>query len=112
MGMNPDAVLLANRTDCEYNSTLNFDALLLGGYLCHVCLPEQYTNCEGDSDIGKNKKRLGYCSNVQWRGYTCNNEYYITKKTKKKNNDNKSEYVLTKTNDDIINTQTHKKLKR
>merc|ERR1712174_63335 len=41
------------------------------------------------------------------------NEYYITK-TKKNNKNNKSddEYVLTKTNDDIINTQKHKKLKR
>merc|ERR1711862_720686 len=66
--------------------------------------------------MGNNKKRLGYCNNVQWRGYTCINEYYITKKTKKNNNNKSDEYyVLTKTNnDDIINTKKtlKKKLKR
>merc|ERR1712157_311693 len=65
--MNPDAVLLANRTDCEYDSELNFDALLLGGYLCHVCLPEKELAC----DAG------GTCTNVQWVGYTCDNEFAI-----------------------------------
>ncbi len=38
-GMDAAAALLANRTDCEYDGDLNFDALLLGGYYCHVCLP-------------------------------------------------------------------------
>jgi len=65
--MNPEAALLAYRTDCEYDSELNFDALLLGGYLCHVCLPEKELAC----DAG------GTCTNVQWVGYTCDNEYAI-----------------------------------
>lgn len=38
-GMDAAAALLANRTDCEYDGDLNFDALLLGGYYCHSCLP-------------------------------------------------------------------------
>jgi hypothetical protein len=67
-GMDTNAALLANRTDCGYTSELNFDALLLGGYYCHVCLPEQDLTC----DAG------GQCTNIPWLGYTCNNEYYIT----------------------------------
>ena len=38
-GMDEAAALLLNRTDCEYDSELNFDQLLLGGYFCHICLP-------------------------------------------------------------------------
>jgi len=68
-GMDESAALLANRTDCEYDSELNFDALLLGGYFCHVCLPEQQFAC----DYG------GTCTNVQWSGYTCDNEYTVVK---------------------------------
>lgn len=63
--MDAAAALLADRTDCGYDSELNFDALLLGGYFCHVCLPD---NCR---DGGK-------CTNIQWRGYSCDNEFYIT----------------------------------
>lgn len=37
-GMDEAAALLADRTDCEFDSELNFDALLLGGYFCHKCL--------------------------------------------------------------------------
>mmetsp|Transcript_12428 Transcript_12428/g.25295 ORF Transcript_12428/g.25295 Transcript_12428/m.25295 type:complete len:752 (-) Transcript_12428:155-2410(-) len=66
-GMDAAAALLANRTDCEYDSELNFDALLLGGYFCHVCLPEQEKMCGGG----------GLCTNVQWVGYTCDNEFKI-----------------------------------
>merc|ERR1712129_1215 len=70
--MNPGAALLANRTDCEYDSELNFDALLLGGYFCHVCLPEQELTCD----------KGGQCANNQWTGYTCDNEYTIQKKSR------------------------------
>ena len=66
-GMDAAAALLANRTDCEYDSELNFDALLLGGYFCHTCLPEKERTC-GDG---------GTCTNVQWRGYICDNEFKI-----------------------------------
>merc|ERR1719343_1555244 len=69
-GMDEAAALLANRTDCEYDSELNFDALLLGGYFCHVCLPEQYLTCDNG----------GTCTNVQWSGYMCDNEYTIIEK--------------------------------
>merc|ERR1712071_341201 len=65
-GMDDTAILLANRTDCGYDSELNFDALLLGGYFCHVCLPDNPTaGCGGG----------GICSNVQWDGYLCDNEF-------------------------------------
>jgi hypothetical protein len=67
-GMDEEAVLLANRTDCEYDSDLNFDALLLGGYFCHQCLPR---NNGSSCDAG------GACANVHWRGYTCDNEFYV-----------------------------------
>ena len=67
-GMDETAALLANRTDCGPESELNFDALLLGGYFCHVCLPEQELSC----DAG------GTCTNIQWNGYLCDNEYYIS----------------------------------
>ena len=67
-GMDAAAALLANRTDCEVDSELNFDALLLGGYYCHPCLPRN----EGAScDAG------GTCRNVQWRGFVCDNEYIV-----------------------------------
>jgi hypothetical protein len=68
-GMNAEAALLSNRTDCEPDSELNFDALLLGGYFCHQCLPEQDLVC----DFG------GVCSNVQWQGYICDNEFLVQK---------------------------------
>jgi len=64
--MDADAALLANRTECEYDGDLNFDALLLGGYFCHVCLPD--ANC----DPG------GTCTNRQWEGYVCHNEFVVT----------------------------------
>lgn len=67
-GMNPTAVLLANRTDCGYDSELNFDALLLGGYFCHTCLPiTDGAMCDDG----------GQCSNVQWDGYLCDNEFVV-----------------------------------
>merc|ERR1712176_704673 len=66
-GMDAAAALLANRTDCEYDSELNFDALLLGGYFCHICLPEQDQTCNGG----------GSCTIVQWQGYICDNEFKI-----------------------------------
>jgi sugar lactone lactonase YvrE len=67
-GMDEEAVLLANRTDCDYDSELNFDALLLGGYYCHTCLPRNHgSSC----DAG------GTCSNVHWRGFTCSNEFFV-----------------------------------
>eukprot|EP00986_Skeletonema_menzelii_P002371 scaffold647_cov150-Skeletonema_menzelii.AAC.18 len=67
-GMDDGAALLANRTDCEYDGDLNFDALLLGGYYCHICLPR---NDGASCDEG------GSCLNVQWEGFTCDNEYFI-----------------------------------
>ncbi len=67
-GMDDTAILLANRTDCGFDSDLNFDALLLGGYFCHVCLPERESTCDSG----------GTCSNVQWLGYTCDNEFFIS----------------------------------
>merc|ERR1711988_136709 len=41
--------------------------LLLGGYYCHPCLPDP---C---APLG------GTCTNVQWKGYVCSNEWYITR---------------------------------
>jgi len=67
-GMNPDAYLLANRTDCGYDDELNFDALLLGGFYCHTCLP--ITNGSMCDDGGT-------CQNVQWEGYTCDNQFSL-----------------------------------
>merc|ERR1711865_454769 len=66
-GMDEAAALLANRTDCEYDSELNFDALLLGGYFCHTCLPNQDQICGGG----------GSCTNIQWEGWVCDNEFQI-----------------------------------
>jgi hypothetical protein len=63
--MDAAAALLALRTDCEYDSELNFDALLLGGWLCHTCLPD---NCHDG----------GQCQAIQWAGYTCDNEFHIS----------------------------------
>ena len=68
VGMDEAAALLEDRTDCGYDSELNFDALLLGGYFCHLCLPELDLTC----DYG------GTCSNVQWRGFTCDNEFVLS----------------------------------
>ena len=67
-GMDETAALLANRTDCDATSELNFDQLLLGGYYCHQCLP---INNGAECDAG------GVCSNIQWLGYFCDNEFYI-----------------------------------
>jgi len=66
--MDESAALLANRTDCEWNSSLNFDSLLLGGYLCHRCLPDNCAARDG-----------GRCTNLQWAGYTCDNELRISR---------------------------------
>jgi len=63
--MDANASLLANRTDCGYAEPLNFDALLLGGYFCHTCLPEPCLDG-------------GQCTNIQWSGYNCSNEHHIT----------------------------------
>lgn len=70
-GMDEAAALLANRTDCEADSELNFDQLLLGGYFCHRCLPSLYGDDGSTCDAG------GACANVQWNGFTCNNEYFV-----------------------------------
>jgi len=67
-GMDETAALLANRTDCGFDSDLNFDALLLGGYYCHECLPD---NNGAVCDYG------GTCTNVQWLGYVCDNEFIV-----------------------------------
>lgn len=66
-GMDETAALLANRTDCGLTTDLNYDQLLLGGYFCHQCLPDQDKSCD----------RGGVCSNVQWDGYICDNEFAI-----------------------------------
>merc|ERR1712176_1179106 len=84
-GMDESAALLANRTDCEYDGELNFDALLLGGYFCHLCLPEQDSIC----DFG------GTCSNVQWLGYVCDNEFLVEQ-------DDEGAIVIMTTNGTII----------
>lgn len=70
--MDQDAALLAFRTDCEWNSSLNFDALLLGGYLCHRCLPDNCAMRDG-----------GRCTNIQWAGYSCDNEIIISRRPDK-----------------------------
>lgn len=67
-GMDETAALLANRTDCDATSELNFDQLLLGGYYCHQCLPNGGAEC----DPG------GVCTNILWLGYVCSNEYLIS----------------------------------
>jgi len=66
--MDESAALLANRTDCGYDSELNFDALLLGGFYCHTCLP---------IDSGAMCESGGVCQNIQWEGYTCDNHFYV-----------------------------------
>jgi len=63
--MNAAAALLADRTDCGEFSPLNFDALLLGGYFCHPCLPDPCA--EGG----------GTCKNVWWKGHTCSTTHYV-----------------------------------
>lgn len=60
--------LLVNRTDYGYDSELNFDALLLEGYFCHACSPYLDLTC----DVG------GICTNVQWLGYTCDNDFRVS----------------------------------
>mmetsp|Transcript_21670 Transcript_21670/g.43482 ORF Transcript_21670/g.43482 Transcript_21670/m.43482 type:complete len:1080 (+) Transcript_21670:120-3359(+) len=69
---NPDAALLASRTDCGLETDLNYDALLLGGYYCHVCLP----GSEGKASGGSCDKG-GTCSNVAWAGAMCDNHYAV-----------------------------------
>lgn len=61
------AVELATRKDCSKKSDLNFDQLLLGGYFCHKCLPNNDDMCDDG----------GTCTNVQWEGYTCDNHFII-----------------------------------
>merc|ERR1712161_110797 len=46
----------------------NFDALLLGGFYCHTCLP---------MDNGAMCESGGVCQNIQWLGYTCDNHFYV-----------------------------------
>jgi len=65
--MDSSAAELQNRTDCEHNSSLNFDALLLGGWHCHRCLPDNCALRDG-----------GRCQAIQWAGYTCDNEVHVT----------------------------------
>ena len=59
------AALLADRVDCEVDSDLNNDALLLGGYYCHHCLPDPCV------------EHGGTCANIWWKGYTCTNKRYL-----------------------------------
>merc|ERR1712238_518523 len=80
-GMDAAAALLANRTDCEVDSDLNFDALLLGGYYCHTCLPDQHLLCGGGTVDGESSAVPGSCTNVQWEGYICDNEFQIVDNT-------------------------------
>mmetsp|Transcript_10373 Transcript_10373/g.11488 ORF Transcript_10373/g.11488 Transcript_10373/m.11488 type:complete len:1125 (-) Transcript_10373:173-3547(-) len=82
-GMDAAAALLANRTDCEVDSDLNFDALLLGGYYCHPCLPDQQFLCGGGTTREGDKSTVvpGSCTNVQWEGYICDNEFQIVENT-------------------------------
>merc|ERR1712060_270024 len=80
--MDEAAALLANRTDCEFTSELNFDALLLGGYYCHTCLPR---NNGSSCDAG------GVCANLQWQGFSCDNEYYLDYKFA--DGDNNNDYL-------------------
>jgi len=82
-GMDAAAALLANRTDCGVDSELNFDALLLGGYFCHVCLPDQNLLCGGGTVDGDSDSPTipGSCTNVQWEGYICDNEFQIVDNT-------------------------------
>merc|ERR1712161_119378 len=80
-GMNAAAALLANRTDCAVDSDLNFDALLLGGYYCHTCLPDQHLLCGGGTTVDGDTSTPGSCTNVQWEGYICDNEFQIVDNT-------------------------------
>merc|ERR1712224_57920 len=57
------------KDDCD---TLNFDALLLSGYLCHVCLPNP---CDNGGKC-MNVPNLGYrcdCSKIAFSGDQCQN---------------------------------------
>ncbi|KAK7248017.1 hypothetical protein SO694_00086154 [Aureococcus anophagefferens] len=60
-GAEADAIGL--RTDCE---NLNFDMLLLSGWMAHVCLP-----AEEHCDFG------GAATAIQWSGYSCANELHV-----------------------------------
>jgi len=60
-GAEADAIGL--RTDCE---NLNFDMLLLSGWMAHVCLP-----AEEHCDFG------GAATAIQWSGYACANELHV-----------------------------------
>ena len=59
---------------------MNFDALLLGGYYCHIGFPGQHLlsgrgmTVDGDTTPGS-------CTNVQWEEYVCNNEFHIVDNT-------------------------------
>ena len=54
------------RTDCD-NVDLNFDMLLLSGFMAHVCLPADEL-CDG---VG------GAATAIQWSGYACDNELHV-----------------------------------
>merc|ERR1712238_108251 len=66
---------------CEVDSDLNFDALLLGGYYCHTCLPDQHLLCGGGTTVDGDTSTPGSCTNVQWEGYICDNEFQIVENT-------------------------------
>lgn len=54
------------REDCE-NPDLNFDMLLLSGFMAHACLPRTEL-CDGAG---------GEATAIQWSGYTCDNELHV-----------------------------------
>merc|ERR1712238_347058 len=66
---------------CEVDSDLNFDALLLGGYYCHTCLPDQHLLCGGGTTVDGDTSTPGSCTNVQWEGYICDNEFQLVENT-------------------------------
>jgi len=65
--MHAGAAALADRTDCSAFSDLNFDALLLGGYYCHPCLPDPCA-----------EQGRGTCTNIWWRGYECSQTFFVS----------------------------------
>jgi len=63
-GMNNEAAAaLGLRTDC---ANLNLDALLLSGWMAHVCLPADEL-CDFGAEA----------TAIQWSGYTCSNELHL-----------------------------------
>jgi len=72
----PDAAVEQTDLYADYKKddcgTLNFDALLLSGYLCHVCLPNP---CDNGGKC-MNVPNLGYscdCSKIAFSGDQCQN---------------------------------------